>query len=173
MITNLSSFWLQTSQENAGIPPWLWLLIIIIVILLVWWLLTRSAREEPPHIEAHHEEHHEEPAPAEALTPPEAARLEPVALEAPPAPEVHLPDDLTRLEGIGPKVASVLNAASISTFAQLAAADLGKLKEILEAAGFRFMDPATWPEQAGLLAEGKLEEFEKLAASLKGGRRAE
>lgn len=167
------------AQQGQGVPAWLWILIFLLVVLLIWWLLTRSAKEEPPHIEAHHaEEAHAEPAEdhleAPALLKSAAPEPEapPAVVEAPPPAEPPKPDDLTVLEGIGPKVQSVLQAAGILTFAQLAAADLGKLKEILEAAGYRYMDPTSWPEQAQLLAKGDMEAFQKLTDSLKGGRKA-
>ena len=81
-------------------------------------------------------------------------------------------DDLTVLEGIGPKVASLLNEAGIATYAQLAAADPAHLTEVLRAAGLSMMDPATWPQQAALAAAGKFDELKDLTSQLKGGRRA-
>ena len=82
-------------------------------------------------------------------------------------------DDLVKIEGVGPKVNELLKAAGITTFAQLAATPVAKLKEILHAAGARFamMDPTTWPEQSALAAKGDWAAFEKLEAELKGGRR--
>lgn len=60
------------------------------------------------------------------------------------------PDDLTRINGIGPKVASLLNENGLTTFAQLAQTDVSQIKAILERAGsrYRLLDPTTWPEQA-------------------------
>jgi predicted flap endonuclease-1-like 5' DNA nuclease len=59
-------------------------------------------------------------------------------------------NDLTRINGIGPKVASLLNESGIRTFAQLAQTDVTTLQVILEKAGarYRLIDPTTWPEQA-------------------------
>jgi large subunit ribosomal protein L17 len=45
------------------------------------------------------------------------------------------PDDLQAVEGIGPKIASVLQAAGITNFTQLSQADLARLQEILTEAG--------------------------------------
>ena len=42
-------------------------------------------------------------------------------------------DDLKKIEGIGPKIASIMNEAGIMTFADMANAEVEKLKEILEA----------------------------------------
>jgi large subunit ribosomal protein L20 len=82
-------------------------------------------------------------------------------------------DDLEKIEGIGPKVAELLHAAGITTFVQLAAAPVVKLKEILHAAGPRFamMEPTTWPEQAGLAAKGDWATLDKLQDELDGGKR--
>ncbi len=82
-----------------------------------------------------------------------------------------VPDDLALLEGIGPRVKEVLAESGIHTFADLAATEVNKLREILEAVNLRFIDPGTWPEQAKLAAEGRMEELNTLMGSLRGGRR--
>jgi len=89
-----------------------------------------------------------------------------------PVPAPPEPDDLKVIEGIGPKISSVLQAAGITTFAQLAGASTGQLEQILEEADpnlLRLAKPATWPEQARLAAEGRWEELEKLQDELHGG----
>lgn len=88
-----------------------------------------------------------------------------VPVEPPP------PDDLKIIEGIGPKISSVLQAAGITTLAQLAVTDVERLKDILKEANIRLGYPDTWPEQAGLAAEGKWDKLTALQDSLKGGRR--
>jgi|GEM_PF-3479437 len=109
--------------------------------------------------------------PAESVT--EVAEVEVVevaeAAEAVAAPP--RPDDLKVIEGIGPKVARLLNEAGIFTFAQLAEADPVHLKQILEAAKLQMMDPASWPDQARLAAAGDWEALKQMQESLKGGRR--
>jgi predicted flap endonuclease-1-like 5' DNA nuclease len=82
------------------------------------------------------------------------------------------PDDLTRIEGIGPKIQELMYAAKIYTYASLAASDVPRLKGILDDAGERFQmhDPKTWPEQAQLAADGRWEELDKLQDLLRGGR---
>ncbi|MCS7009900.1 MAG: helix-hairpin-helix domain-containing protein [Anaerolineales bacterium] len=87
--------------------------------------------------------------------------------------ETHAPveDDLTILEGIGPKVAQVLQQAGIRTFADLAHADVGRVQEILKAAGLQMMNPSGWIEQARLAAAGDMEGLKRLQAELKSGRR--
>jgi predicted flap endonuclease-1-like 5' DNA nuclease len=81
------------------------------------------------------------------------------------------PQDLTLIEGIGPKINEWLQAAGITTFAILAATQNDTLKNILISRKNRIADPATWPEQAALAAEGKMAELEALQAQLKGGKR--
>lgn len=80
-------------------------------------------------------------------------------------------DDLKKIEGIGPKIAGLLNEAGISTFAQLAKASPKKLADVLQAAGarFRLAKPDTWQEQAKLAAAGKDAALKKLQDELKGG----
>jgi large subunit ribosomal protein L21 len=81
-------------------------------------------------------------------------------------------DDLRRIEGIGPKVSSVLVEAGITTFSQLAASPVEQLKDILAAGGFgALVDPSSWPEQAGLAETGDWDAFQKLKDELVGGRR--
>jgi len=140
---------LPKSAQRGGLPWWGWLLIIIVLVvllLLIWWCLRRRAARKAK--------------PAAAAVAPAPAR------PAPPAP-----DDLERIEGIGPKIAGLLQAAGITTFTQLATADLGRLKQILSDAGIRIADPTTWAEQARLAAAGKWNELQALQDKLKGGRR--
>ena len=81
-------------------------------------------------------------------------------------------DDLKKIEGIGPKIASLLNDAGITTFAGLSESSVEKLNEILEEAGSRYAshNPTTWPQQAALAAAGKWDELKTLQESLMGGR---
>ena len=81
------------------------------------------------------------------------------------------PDDLTRVEGIGPRISSVLRDTGIVTFEQLAESDPGTLKQMLYAEGLPFLDPGTWPEQATLAAAGAWEDLDALQRELSGGRR--
>lgn len=84
-------------------------------------------------------------------------------------------DNLKRIEGIGPKIARLLEDHGIRTFAQLAAASTEHLNSILDAAGpnYRLADPSTWAEQARLAAEGAWDEFQALQDRLTGGRKSQ
>ncbi len=78
-------------------------------------------------------------------------------------------DDLKKVEGIGPKIASTLNEAGISTFAELAKTDAAKIAEIIaDVRGNHVTD--TWPAQAKLAAEGKWDELKKWQDELDGGK---
>jgi predicted flap endonuclease-1-like 5' DNA nuclease len=108
---------------------------------------------------------------------PEAAKVEAAKDRATPeaAKEVAAsvqPDDLTKIEGIGPKVAQVLNESGILTFAQLAQTDVNKLRAILQKAGprFKMIVPESWPEQAGLAAKSDWDSLKKLQDELDGGK---
>ncbi len=80
-------------------------------------------------------------------------------------------DKLTKIEGIGPKIASLLNDAGIVTFADLGATKVGVLRNILAEAGNRFKmhNPSTWAKQAKLAAKGNWDKLKKLQDELNGG----
>ena len=80
-------------------------------------------------------------------------------------------DDLTLIEGIGPKSAAALREAGITTFAQIAAMTPEALEKAIKDRKVRLVGgAATWPQQAALAAAGDLSALEALQASLKGGR---
>jgi len=88
------------------------------------------------------------------------------------APVKKSKDDLTKIEGIGPKIKEILWAGGINSFGQLAAADPSAIKKLLEAAGPRYKmhNPGSWPRQSKLAATGKWKELEKLQDELDGGK---
>ncbi len=62
-------------------------------------------------------------------------------------------DDLTRVVGVGDKVAVALQASGINSFAEMAATPLARYKEILKENGMsKFRNPTTWAQQAADLA---------------------
>ena len=87
-------------------------------------------------------------------------------------PPVQQPDNLKRIEGIGPKIAEVLKASGIASFSKLATMKADEIKDVLVAAGdrFSFQDPTTWPAQADLAAKGEWDKLKKWQEELKGGR---
>jgi len=88
------------------------------------------------------------------------------------APVVGEPDDLKKIEGIGPKISSVLAEHGIVTYAQLAETGVERLREILDQPSLRIADPTTWPEQGRLAAMGNWQALEQLQDQLRGGRLA-
>ena len=81
-------------------------------------------------------------------------------------------DDLTKVEGIGKKIAELLVAENIVSFKDLSKASAKKLKGILDAAGnkFKMHDPTSWPKQAKLAAAGNWAELGELQKELVGGK---
>ncbi len=151
----LSLVSLNTPAESQGNPWWLWIIVFVVfaafVCFVLWWWLRGPGEEE----EAQPPRHAEVPSP--------------------PSPPADRVDDLKRIEGIGPRIAGVLQEAGITTFGQLSSTQAEQLKEILEAADprlLRLADPTTWPQQAALAAEGNWSALEELQGELKGGRRA-
>ena len=81
-------------------------------------------------------------------------------------------DDLKIIEGIGPKISIVLTNAGLYTWQKLANSNADDLKKILAKAGNRFKihDPSTWPQQAGMAADGEWEALKKWQDELDGGK---
>jgi hypothetical protein len=135
------SNFLQTGQNMTG---WLWpiILVTLLLLVLIWWFRRRRGGQ----------------------------------VEIPPSAPVRFQqakplDDLTRIEGIGPRVAKVLNEAGITTFEALARANPAEIQKTLNEAGLQMMNPEGWIEQAALAAKGDWEGFERLQGELKGGRK--
>ncbi len=81
-------------------------------------------------------------------------------------------DDLKAIEGIGPKIESLLHKEGIKTWRDLSVAPVSRLQSILDNAGKRYAlaDPGTWPKQAGLASDEKWDELEKYQDYLQGGK---
>jgi predicted flap endonuclease-1-like 5' DNA nuclease len=105
---------------------------------------------------------HEPEAVAEAPAAPE-----PVA-EAAPEPEpvaeaAAAPDDLTRMKGVGPRLADRLNSVGVTSFAQIAALSPEAAAELDSKLGdFQGrLERDRWIDQAGFLANGDIAGFEE------------
>lgn len=145
---------LEAGAEETGLGwlVWVALAVFLLMVFLGWLVVSKGwlKKEEEPVVETHsHADEHG------------TAHAEPAVV-----------DDLVSLEGIGPKVAQLLAGIGITSFAGLAEADLGKLRKILDGAGYKYMEPAGWVDQAKLAAKGDTEGLKKLQETLKGGRRA-
>ena len=78
-------------------------------------------------------------------------------------------DDLKKIEGIGPKIASTLAEAGIDTFAKLSDSAAEKISEIISGVRGNHVTE-TWPAQAKMAAEGKWDELKKWQDELDGGK---
>lgn len=88
--------------------------------------------------------------------------------------EADEPDDLERIEGIGPKYRDALYAQGITKFDQIAAMTVQQIAEVIQKAGMRRAASIdTWADQAKYAADGDWEGLNQFQARLKGGRREE
>ena len=80
-------------------------------------------------------------------------------------------DDLTKIEGIGPKIAEIFQNSGIHAYSDLAEKTEEELREILADAGSKYAskNPASWPKQAKMAAKGQWDELEEWQESVKGG----
>jgi large subunit ribosomal protein L21 len=117
----------------------------------------------------------------EKVVAPKAEKVEEVKTEkivevktekAPEAKASKKGDNLTLIEGIGPKAAEALIAGGIDTFSKLAATSASNVKAILDASTnkVQHLDPTTWAQQAQLAADGKMDELKTLQDALNGGK---
>jgi len=81
-------------------------------------------------------------------------------------------DDLTKIEGVGPAIAKLLNGSKIYTFKDLSESKISGLQAILTEGGpkFQMHTSGSWPKQASLAAEGRWDDLKKLQDVLSGGR---
>jgi len=102
-------------EPGLGWLVWALLLVFVLMVFLGWLAWSKGwlkQEEEIVHADHAHGRVH--------------------ASESESQPVHPAPDDLTTLEGIGPKVSKLLAGAGITTFASLAQADLGQLRELLD-----------------------------------------
>ena len=147
-MSTYNSLFIGLSQESGPggfVAWWVWLIIIVIILIVVFlvWSMLKSDEEEVTVQTA------DEPEPAEPVT----------------------PDDLTKIEGVGPKINQLLQDAGFQTFGLLAKADVNEIDKLLDEAKLTFADASTWPDQAKLAADGDWDTLEKLQDNLKGGKR--
>lgn len=107
-------------------------------------------------------------APAQDTLEQVAAEAVPVAAEssaAAPAAD----EDLTRINGVGPKLAEAMQAAGINTYAQIAGMTEDELNERLAATGVRYVKASvkSWPEQARFAAKADWDGLKNYQESLK------
>ncbi len=93
------------------------------------------------------------------------------AAKKPAKKDAKSADDLTKVEGIGPKAAEALVNAGVGTYEELSKTKADKIKEILTEASSRMahLDPTSWPKQAKMAADGKWEELKEWQDKAKAG----
>ena len=125
-------------------------------------LTERKAEKQEASKEKETEANTKAHAAAPAETPKEAEKEQTTAT----------PDDLTKIEGIGPKAAEALAGAKIVSYADLAKADAENVKSILTEVSPRLahLDPTSWGKQAQMAADGKWDELKAWQDSVIGGK---
>lgn len=80
-------------------------------------------------------------------------------------------DDLTIVEGIGPKIQELFKNNGITSWKILSETSFERLREILDLGGERFAihNPGTWARQAALAHQGKWQELKDWQDKLFGG----
>jgi predicted flap endonuclease-1-like 5' DNA nuclease len=106
------------------------------------------------------------PTPPTPPTPPVAPSIDEEIISQIPG------DDLSLIEGVGPKIAIILKKAGIHFFADLAKAEPDMLRNLLHEAGpiFKIQDPGSWPSQARLAMNGEWEVLKDYQTQLRGGK---
>jgi len=97
--------------------------------------------------------------------PAKSVAKKPTAKRVKPAPRKQ---DLTKIEGVGPKIAKLLNDGGIKTYKQLAESKKADLLAILKKGGSRFTmhDPSTWARQSSLAHQARWDDLKKLQDKL-------
>ncbi|NCT67517.1 MAG: hypothetical protein GXC76_07730 [Rhodanobacteraceae bacterium] len=155
----------------------LWFVLGLLAGAMLGWLLARPRRARAPAsipVEPATPQPHPAAADAEAATEAGAviasARLIDVGAARAAGFNMKHADDLTVIEGIGPRIHDLLRANGIDGFAQVARLHPDDLLDLLERGGpnFRLADPSTWPQQAALAAENRWKELKELQRQLIG-----
>ena len=97
--------------------------------------------------------------------------IEDKKISSPAGGSTTVKEDLTKIEGVGPKTKELLYNAGIYNFAQLKNTEASKIQDILTKAGDRFklVNPGTWPRQAGMADAGDWDTLGKYQEWLIGG----
>ncbi len=135
-----AKFNILSARRKRFSPWWFGLKLGMIGAIVVWWWLQEQEQEKPKTVEIKRVV-----LPDDDVEP---AAPEPEKPKAKAKPKTVEPDDLTAIDGIGPKYAAVLNEAGVATFAQLAKMDANPIRNIFRDAVGRAPDPTGWIEQA-------------------------
>ncbi|MBC2844064.1 hypothetical protein [Winogradskyella flava] len=81
-------------------------------------------------------------------------------------------NDLTIVEGIGPKIQELFHNHDVKTWKALSECSIDKCQSVLDSGGerFRVHKPNTWPDQAKMAYEGRWADLLKWQDELDGGK---
>jgi predicted flap endonuclease-1-like 5' DNA nuclease len=158
----------------------LWFVLGLAVGWLSGWLVFGFARRKSPAADRPPQPAAAAPAPVPepSGTPPEpeeavaSSRVIDVGAARAAGFNMKHADDLTVIDGIGPKIDDLFHANGVDTLAQVARLSVQDMLEILERGGpsFQFANPATWAQQAALAAENRWKELKRLQEEMIEGR---
>lgn len=178
----------MATKDQEGISLFWMILFIGLAIFVYWWLTIREdgqdvgeavrdafddAQEKAKDLTERAQARMEEAE--ERLAQARRQRLDADAQPTNPSPRTPngnnhatVTDDLTVIDGIGPRYRDVLVQAGIDSFAKLARMTEDALMEILQKASLRRPGGlATWPQQAQLAADGKWDDLENFKKNLR------
>ncbi len=154
-----------------------WLVLGFVLGWLANWLLSKALRRAPSaatRVDTEGAEraavaHHD--AIVEAASAPPARVIDVGAARAAGFNLKH-DDDLTIIEGIGPRIDELLHQNGVASFAQLSRLGVPEILEILERGGphFQLANPGSWARQASLASENRWAELKRLQEELISGR---
>lgn len=113
------------------------LVISLILLYLAWRWLNQPSQPRLAHV------------PQRPSQPFQPGKSQPITLP------VERVDDLTAINGIGPKASRALSLAGVRSFEQLSHIGIDQLKDILASNALAHLDPASWAEQAASLDRSK------------------
>jgi len=81
-------------------------------------------------------------------------------------------NDLTVVEGIGPKIQGLFHNHNVTTWKALSECSVDKCQSVLDSGGERYKihKPGTWPDQAKMAYQGRWEELLRWQNELDGGK---
>lgn len=161
----------ESTPQDIPLPSATVLLLIFfaLVFIVAWRLLANRSDAPLAHAESHGDAHGDEHPAAVAA---ESGESPASPIVESRASQIEIaPDDLTIVEGIGPKINQILNENGIYTFAELSETSPEFLAELLRAHRIPGVT-VTWPEQARLASLGDWDGLKTLQQNLTAGRRA-
>jgi len=169
-LTMLALFLIALGTANANLTTSLLIVGLVVLALgIAGWLYFLRPWQKFDDLKTPYYTGHHEATPAATSTAPAEQVVKAAAAPAEPV-KAAKPDDLTLIEGIGPKSAAALAAGGVTTFAQVAALTPAALEALVKGQKVRLVgSTATWPIQARLAAAGELTALEDMQRRIKSG----